>query len=222
MVQVRPFQVGELPFLGGAAPLLEFRETTHLDVAYLGGSARGFHQNGLHQRFSAGARHDPQPGPPAHRMRPARVRQADRGSNPGRKPKDGPLVSNQVGQKKPNQEKVGVPVAERSSVAHRQGGRSSVRARWCGRCRAHQLRSSGRRSGQSGAADLRSRVLDRGDDAHGDRHSYESPILIRSSRGERDAAGRKPVASLARGEGRKGAIHADSHMIEQCAWWLID
>ncbi|BCJ48790.1 transcriptional regulator [Actinoplanes sp. NBRC 14428] len=38
-LQVLPFDAGEHPFLGGSAALLEFRETTHLDVVYLEGLA---------------------------------------------------------------------------------------------------------------------------------------------------------------------------------------
>ena len=38
-VQVLPFGAGEHQFLGGPAALLEFRETTHLDVVYLEGLA---------------------------------------------------------------------------------------------------------------------------------------------------------------------------------------
>lgn len=38
-VQILPFDAGEHPFLGGSAALLEFRETTHLDVVYLEGLA---------------------------------------------------------------------------------------------------------------------------------------------------------------------------------------
>jgi transcriptional regulator with XRE-family HTH domain len=38
-LRVLPFDAGEHPFLGGSAALLEFRETTHLDVVYLEGLA---------------------------------------------------------------------------------------------------------------------------------------------------------------------------------------
>jgi len=38
-VQILPFDAGEHPFLGGSAALLEFSETTHLDVVYLEGLA---------------------------------------------------------------------------------------------------------------------------------------------------------------------------------------
>ena len=38
-VQILPFDAGEHPFLGGSAALLEFPETTHLDVVYLEGLA---------------------------------------------------------------------------------------------------------------------------------------------------------------------------------------
>ncbi|WP_244945552.1 helix-turn-helix domain-containing protein [Couchioplanes caeruleus] len=38
-LQILPFDAGEHPFLGGSAALLEFRETTHLDVVYLEGLA---------------------------------------------------------------------------------------------------------------------------------------------------------------------------------------
>jgi transcriptional regulator with XRE-family HTH domain len=38
-IQILPFDAGEHPFLGGSAALLEFRETTQLDVVYLEGLA---------------------------------------------------------------------------------------------------------------------------------------------------------------------------------------
>lgn len=38
-LQILPLDAGEHPFLGGSAALLEFRETTHLDVVYLEGLA---------------------------------------------------------------------------------------------------------------------------------------------------------------------------------------
>ncbi|AGL17692.1 helix-turn-helix transcriptional regulator [Actinoplanes sp. N902-109] len=38
-LQILPFDAGEHQFLGGSAALLEFRETTHLDVVYLEGLA---------------------------------------------------------------------------------------------------------------------------------------------------------------------------------------
>ncbi|MFI5937597.1 helix-turn-helix domain-containing protein [Actinoplanes sp. NPDC051494] len=38
-LQILPFDAGEHTFLGGSAALLEFRETTHLDVVYLEGLA---------------------------------------------------------------------------------------------------------------------------------------------------------------------------------------
>ncbi|GLY01303.1 MULTISPECIES: helix-turn-helix transcriptional regulator [Actinoplanes] len=43
-LQIAPFNVGEHPFLGGSAALLEFRETTHLDVVYLEGIAGDFYE----------------------------------------------------------------------------------------------------------------------------------------------------------------------------------
>jgi len=43
-VQVVPFDAGEHPFLGGSAALLEFRETTHLDVVYLEGLAGDYYE----------------------------------------------------------------------------------------------------------------------------------------------------------------------------------
>jgi transcriptional regulator with XRE-family HTH domain len=43
-VQVLPFGAGEHLFLGGSAALLEFRETTHLDVVYLEGLAGDYYE----------------------------------------------------------------------------------------------------------------------------------------------------------------------------------
>jgi hypothetical protein len=43
-LQVLPFDAGEHPFLGGSAALLEFRETTHLDVVYLEGVAGDYYE----------------------------------------------------------------------------------------------------------------------------------------------------------------------------------
>jgi transcriptional regulator with XRE-family HTH domain len=43
-LQVLPFAAGEHQFLGGSAALLEFRETTHLDVVYLEGLAGDFYE----------------------------------------------------------------------------------------------------------------------------------------------------------------------------------
>jgi transcriptional regulator with XRE-family HTH domain len=43
-LRVLPFDAGEHPFLGGSAALLEFRETTHLDVVYLEGLAGDFYE----------------------------------------------------------------------------------------------------------------------------------------------------------------------------------
>jgi transcriptional regulator with XRE-family HTH domain len=43
-MRVLPFDAGEHPFLGGSAALLEFRETTHLDVVYLEGLAGDFYE----------------------------------------------------------------------------------------------------------------------------------------------------------------------------------
>jgi Domain of unknown function (DUF5753)/Helix-turn-helix domain len=42
--QVLPLDAGEHPFLGGSAALLEFRETTHLDVVYLEGLAGDYYE----------------------------------------------------------------------------------------------------------------------------------------------------------------------------------
>jgi transcriptional regulator with XRE-family HTH domain len=43
-LQILPFDAGEHPFLGGPAALLEFRETTHLDVLYLEGLAGDYYE----------------------------------------------------------------------------------------------------------------------------------------------------------------------------------
>jgi len=43
-LQIVPFTAGEHPFLGGSAALLEFRETTHLDVVYLEGLAGDYYE----------------------------------------------------------------------------------------------------------------------------------------------------------------------------------
>jgi transcriptional regulator with XRE-family HTH domain len=43
-LQVVPFDAGEHSFLGGSAALLEFRETTHLDVVYLEGLAGDYYE----------------------------------------------------------------------------------------------------------------------------------------------------------------------------------
>jgi transcriptional regulator with XRE-family HTH domain len=43
-MQILPFDAGEHPFLGGSAALLEFRETTHLDVVYLEGLAGDYYE----------------------------------------------------------------------------------------------------------------------------------------------------------------------------------
>jgi hypothetical protein len=43
-LQISPFDAGEHPFLGGSAALLEFRETTHLDVVYLEGLAGDYYE----------------------------------------------------------------------------------------------------------------------------------------------------------------------------------
>lgn len=43
-MQIVPFDAGEHPFLGGSAALLEFRETTHLDVVYLEGLAGDYYE----------------------------------------------------------------------------------------------------------------------------------------------------------------------------------
>lgn len=43
-LQILPFSAGEHPFLGGSAALLEFRDTTHLDVVYLEGLAGDYYE----------------------------------------------------------------------------------------------------------------------------------------------------------------------------------
>jgi hypothetical protein len=43
-VRILPLDFGEHLFLGGPAALLEFRETTHLDVVYLEGLAGDFYE----------------------------------------------------------------------------------------------------------------------------------------------------------------------------------
>ena len=43
-LQILPFDAGEHPFLGGSAALLEFPETTHLDVVYLEGIAGDYYE----------------------------------------------------------------------------------------------------------------------------------------------------------------------------------
>jgi transcriptional regulator with XRE-family HTH domain len=43
-MQIMPFSAGEHPFLGGGAALLEFAETTHLDVVYLEGLAGDYYE----------------------------------------------------------------------------------------------------------------------------------------------------------------------------------
>lgn len=43
-LQILPFGAGEHLFLGGSAALLEFRETTHLDVVYLEGVAGDYYE----------------------------------------------------------------------------------------------------------------------------------------------------------------------------------
>jgi transcriptional regulator with XRE-family HTH domain len=43
-LQVLPFDAGEHPFLGGSAALLEFPETTHMDVVYLEGIAGDYYE----------------------------------------------------------------------------------------------------------------------------------------------------------------------------------
>ncbi|WP_328466030.1 helix-turn-helix domain-containing protein [Actinoplanes sp. NBC_00393] len=43
-LQIMPFSAGEHLFLGGPAALLEFRETTHLDVVYLEGIAGDYYE----------------------------------------------------------------------------------------------------------------------------------------------------------------------------------
>ncbi|MEV4344613.1 helix-turn-helix transcriptional regulator [Actinoplanes sp. NPDC049596] len=43
-LRILPFHAGEHTFLGGSAALLEFRETTHLDVVYLEGLAGDYYE----------------------------------------------------------------------------------------------------------------------------------------------------------------------------------
>jgi transcriptional regulator with XRE-family HTH domain len=43
-IQILPFSAGEHLFLGGSAALLEFQETTHLDVVYLEGLAGDYYE----------------------------------------------------------------------------------------------------------------------------------------------------------------------------------
>ena len=43
-IQILPLDFGEHLFLGGPAALLEFRETTHLDVVYLEGLAGDYYE----------------------------------------------------------------------------------------------------------------------------------------------------------------------------------
>ena len=43
-LRILPFDAGEHPFLGGSAALLEFRESTHLDVVYLEGLAGDYYE----------------------------------------------------------------------------------------------------------------------------------------------------------------------------------
>lgn len=43
-LQILPFDAGEHPFLGGSAALLEFPESTHLDVVYLEGLAGDYYE----------------------------------------------------------------------------------------------------------------------------------------------------------------------------------
>jgi hypothetical protein len=43
-MQILPFGAGEHRFLGGSPALLEFRETTHLDVVYLEGLASDLYE----------------------------------------------------------------------------------------------------------------------------------------------------------------------------------
>jgi hypothetical protein len=43
-IQILPFDAGEHTFLGGPAALLEFRETTHMDVVYLEGLAGDYYE----------------------------------------------------------------------------------------------------------------------------------------------------------------------------------
>jgi transcriptional regulator with XRE-family HTH domain len=48
-LQILPFDAGEHPFLGGSAALLEFPETTHLDVVYLEGLAGDYYEEQPHE-----------------------------------------------------------------------------------------------------------------------------------------------------------------------------
>jgi transcriptional regulator with XRE-family HTH domain len=48
-VQILPFDAGEHTFLGGPAALLEFRETTHMDVVYLEGLAGDYYEEQPHE-----------------------------------------------------------------------------------------------------------------------------------------------------------------------------
>jgi hypothetical protein len=48
-VQVLPFEAGAHQFLGGSAALLEFQETTHLDVVYLEGLAGDLYEEQPHE-----------------------------------------------------------------------------------------------------------------------------------------------------------------------------
>jgi transcriptional regulator with XRE-family HTH domain len=49
MLQVLPFEAGAHQFLGGSAALLEFQETTHLDVVYLEGLAGDLYEEQPHE-----------------------------------------------------------------------------------------------------------------------------------------------------------------------------
>ncbi|MCA2218309.1 helix-turn-helix domain-containing protein [Jidongwangia harbinensis] len=44
VLQILPYDAGEHQFLGGSAAILEFRETTHLDVVYLEGLAGDYYE----------------------------------------------------------------------------------------------------------------------------------------------------------------------------------
>jgi hypothetical protein len=48
-VQILPLNAGEHTFLGGPAALLEFRETTHMDVVYLEGLAGDYYEEQPHE-----------------------------------------------------------------------------------------------------------------------------------------------------------------------------
>jgi len=48
-VQILPYTAGEHTFLGGPAALLEFHETTHLDVVYLEGLAGDYYEEQPHE-----------------------------------------------------------------------------------------------------------------------------------------------------------------------------